>query len=124
MARRRGCRLRDRDRRPAVVRRRGDGVHDEWLDRLTDETGPINARTAAELGRIPLRHGDEGIPTLAEVVGIVEGKVPLLIEIKDQDGQMGPAHPAEEATAARCRDTPALSRSCHSTRIRLRAWAR
>ena len=32
--------------------------HDETLDRLTAETGPVNARTAAELGRIALR-GDE-----------------------------------------------------------------
>lgn len=81
-----------------------DGVamvfHDEWLDRLTDESGPINARTAADLGRIPLKHGDEGIPTLAEILAIVDGRVPLLIEIKDQDGQMGPLQtPLEEATA-------------------------
>ena len=27
--------------------------HDETLDRLTDETGPVSARTAAELGRHP-----------------------------------------------------------------------
>ena len=81
-----------------------DGVpmvfHDEWLDRLTAETGPINARSAADLGRIALTGGDEGIPTLAEVLEIVGGRVPLLIEIKDQDGQMGPAvGPLEEATA-------------------------
>jgi glycerophosphoryl diester phosphodiesterase len=81
-----------------------DGVpmvfHDEWLDRLTDETGPINARSAADLGRIMLKHGDEGIPTLAEILEIVGGRVPLVIEIKDQDGQMGDGiGPLEEATA-------------------------
>ena len=31
-----------------------------------------------------------GIPTLAEVLALVDGRVPLLIEVKDQDGQMGP----------------------------------
>lgn len=81
-----------------------DGVpmvfHDEWLDRLTAETGPVNARRAAELGQIGLVHGSEGIPTLAEVLEIVGGRVPLLIEIKDQDGQMGEGiGPLEEAAA-------------------------
>jgi glycerophosphoryl diester phosphodiesterase len=74
--------------------------HDEWLDRLTGETGPINVRSASELGRIVLKHGEEGIPTLREVLEIIGGKVPLLIEIKDQDGQMGGnIGPLEEATA-------------------------
>lgn len=81
-----------------------DGVamvfHDEWLDRLTDETGPINQRSAGELAKIALKHGDEGIPTLSEVLEIIAGRVPLLIEIKDQDGQMGDnIGPLEEATA-------------------------
>jgi glycerophosphoryl diester phosphodiesterase len=81
-----------------------DGVpmvfHDEVLDRLTDATGPVNARSAAALQQIALRGGDEGIPTLAEVLDIVGGRVPLLIEIKDQDGQMGErTGPLEAATA-------------------------
>ncbi|WP_101340093.1 glycerophosphodiester phosphodiesterase family protein [Cereibacter azotoformans] len=81
-----------------------DGVpmvfHDEHLDRLTAETGPLSARTAAELGRIPLRHGGGTIPTLTEVLGLVAGQVPLLIEIKDQDGALGPAVGALEAATA------------------------
>jgi glycerophosphoryl diester phosphodiesterase len=82
-----------------------DGVpmvfHDEALDRLTGETGPVTARRAAELGRIVLRDGDEGIPTLAEVLEIVGGRVALLIEIKDQDGQMGEGVGSLEAATAR-----------------------
>lgn len=31
----------------------------------------------------------EGIPTLAEVLALVQGRAPLLIELKDQHGQMG-----------------------------------
>lgn len=64
--------------------------HDHLLDRLTSENGPIHARTADELKRIPLTGCDETIPTLAEMLGLVAGRAPLLIEIKDQDGAMGP----------------------------------
>jgi glycerophosphoryl diester phosphodiesterase len=63
--------------------------HDHELDRLTPETGPLHARTAAELAGIPLRYSDEGIPTLEEVLGLVSGRAALLIEIKDQDGALG-----------------------------------
>ena len=81
-----------------------DGVpmvfHDYSLHRLTDETGPVRGRTAAELGAITLKGTEEGIPTLAEVLEIVAGQVPLLVEIKDQDGALGlQVGPLEEATA-------------------------
>jgi glycerophosphoryl diester phosphodiesterase len=72
-----------------------DGVpmvfHDYDLRRLTGQPGRIRGLTAAELGTLPLLDADEGVPTLAEVLRIVAGQVPLLIEIKDQDGAMGPA---------------------------------
>ncbi|NBT30351.1 MAG: phosphodiesterase, partial [Rhodobacteraceae bacterium] len=71
-----------------------DGVamvfHDYDLFRLTPEKGVISRRTSQELQAIPLRHGTEGIPTLRQFLDCVAGRVPLLIEIKDQDGQMGP----------------------------------
>ena len=76
------------------IQRSSDGeamvFHDYDLGRLTSETGPVATRTAAELSAIHLRHGDEGIPTLAEVLDLVNGQVPLLIEVKDQDGALGP----------------------------------
>ena len=82
-----------------------DGVamvfHDYRLERLTGARGPVCLRSAAELGAIPLTgsaHGDT-IPTLAEVLEAVAGQVPLLIEIKDQDGALGP-------------DVGGLSRAC------------
>jgi glycerophosphoryl diester phosphodiesterase len=75
--------------------------HDYALHRLTPETGPLRARTAAELARIPLTGGAEGIPTLAEVLALVAGRVPLLVEIKDQDGAMGPGVGALEQAASR-----------------------
>jgi glycerophosphoryl diester phosphodiesterase len=59
--------------------------HDPDLDRLTPDSGPLKARTAAELGRIPLTDGGETIPTLAEILALT--RAPLLVEIKDQGGR-------------------------------------
>lgn len=75
--------------------------HDYDLARLTGLRGPIRQRTALDLGEIALAGGDgEGIPTLSEVLTLVAGQVPLLIEIKDQDGVMGPdVGPLEYAAA-------------------------
>lgn len=63
--------------------------HDEVLDRLTAESGPVRQRMAAELATIPLRGGAAAIPALPDFLDLVAGRVPLLIEIKDQDGRMG-----------------------------------
>lgn len=62
--------------------------HDDNLDRLTGETGPVSARSAADLGRTPLKDSAETIPTLPQVLSAIAGRVPLLIEIKDQTGAM------------------------------------
>ncbi|WP_299821361.1 glycerophosphodiester phosphodiesterase family protein [uncultured Jannaschia sp.] len=71
-----------------------DGVamafHDDRLDRLTGATGTIDSLPAEALSRLPLRGGTECVPRLAEVLDHVAGRVPLLIEIKDRDGDMGP----------------------------------
>ena len=75
--------------------------HDYVLDRLTGQTGPVRARTADELGAIGLAGGTEGIPTLEQVLALVAGRVPLLIEIKDQDGTLGPNVGPLEAAVAR-----------------------
>lgn len=81
-----------------------DGVpmvfHDYDLRRLTGISGRVRGLSAQNLGDTPLLGGDEGMPTLAEVLEIVAGQVPLLIEIKDQDGAMGPAVGALEAATA------------------------
>ena len=81
-----------------------DGVamvfHDYDLGRLTNETGAVAQRSAAELGGIALKRDGGGIPTLADILTLVDGRVPLLIEIKDQDGVLGPnVGPLERATA-------------------------
>jgi len=63
--------------------------HDDTLDRLTGEAGPVRARPKAELQKIALKDGGECIPGFTEILRLVAGRVPLLVEIKDQDGQMG-----------------------------------
>ena len=67
--------------------RDGDAVvfHDYQLDRLTGEAGDVAARTAEQLGAIRLSGSDETIPTLHEVLHLVGGHVPVLIEVKAPD---------------------------------------
>jgi len=74
--------------------------HDDNLDRLTLATGPITRRTAAQLRAITVRDSDDPIPTFAEVLALIAGRVPLLVEIKDQDGALGPNVGALEAATA------------------------
>ena len=62
--------------------------HDETLDRLTDATGWVKDRTAAALSQIKLRDGDDGIATLPEILALIAGRAPVLIEVKDQTHAM------------------------------------
>ena len=64
--------------------------HDYTLDRLTKESGPIRMKTAAELSDVKLNSCDEMIPTLSDVLKLVNGRALLVIELKDQDGAVGP----------------------------------
>ncbi len=63
--------------------------HDYDLTRMCGDEGYIVDRSAADLAELRLQGTDEPIPTLAVVLREVAGKVPLLIEIKDQDGRLG-----------------------------------
>jgi glycerophosphoryl diester phosphodiesterase len=86
-----------------------DGVamvfHDYHLGRLTERSGPVAQRTAEELQSITLLGGEASIPTLDTVLDLVRGQVPILIEIKDQDGEMGPnVGTLEKATADLLKD--------------------
>lgn len=72
-----------------------DGVamvfHDSDLGRLTAQTGPVAGRSEAELSTIALAGGQgDCIPSLNAVLQVVSGRVPVLIELKDQSGCFGP----------------------------------
>jgi glycerophosphoryl diester phosphodiesterase len=63
--------------------------HDFVLDRLTGETGTLNARTADTLAGIALKGSGDTIPTLAALLDRIAGRVPLVIEIKSRfDGDL------------------------------------
>jgi glycerophosphoryl diester phosphodiesterase len=69
------------------VQRSADDVavvfHDDDMDRLTDATGAFRDHSAADLGRMVLRGSSDRIPTLSEVLALVAGRAPLLVEIKE-----------------------------------------
>ncbi len=69
--------------------------HDETLDRMTAESGKFEERTAEELKKIKLRDTENTIPSFSEVLELVDGKVPLLVEIKEFNG----SYKATEKTA-------------------------
>lgn len=75
--------------------------HDYDLKRLTPEMGLVRERTSNQLQTIPYLAGRGTIPTLAEVLKAISGKVPLVIEIKDQDGELGSDVGKLEAATAR-----------------------
>jgi glycerophosphoryl diester phosphodiesterase len=68
----------------------GDGVpvvfHDADLERLTGEKGMIHDRTAAQLSTIRIGGTQDHIPLLAQMLALVDGKVPLVIELKGHPG--------------------------------------
>lgn len=74
--------------------------HDDELLRLTGKAGPVRARPVAELAAIPLTGGDETIPTLAEILALVGGRAPLLIEAKDQSRSLSAVDGVLERRAA------------------------
>lgn len=65
-----------------------DGVlysfHDASTERMTGAKGFIYEKTSAEINELKLLGSTDAIPTFDQVLEIAEGKVPLLIEIKNQ----------------------------------------
>lgn len=81
-----------------------DGVpmvfHDEVLDRLTDARGAFWRRPAAELSRMPLRGApDQTIPPFRDILDLVAGRAPLLVELKAPAAEAGPEAGARLAVA-------------------------
>ena len=62
--------------------------HDDFLERLTNAQGQVSHLKVKNLEKIYLSNG-ESIPTLEEILNLVNGKVPILLEVKDQDGMLG-----------------------------------
>src|SRR5205085_9854413 len=52
------------------------------------DEGVVRGRTAAELARIRLRDSDETIPSLPEILALIAGRAPLLIEAKSPNREV------------------------------------
>jgi glycerophosphoryl diester phosphodiesterase len=66
-----------------------DGIpvvfHDLTLERLTNQTGDVIAHTSGQLGQLQIGGTADRIPTLAETLKRVAGRVPIVIELKGHD---------------------------------------
>jgi glycerophosphoryl diester phosphodiesterase len=69
----------------------GDGVpmvfHDDDLARLTETAGSVRDRPARELRRLAVAGTGQTIPTLDDMLDLVAGRVPLVLELKHAPGR-------------------------------------
>src|SRR5882672_5061514 len=56
--------------------------HDDALGRLTEGTGALLGKTAAELKAVTFKGTSERMMALGDLCALVDGRVPLLIEVK------------------------------------------
>jgi len=68
--------------------------HDDTLSRMTGRPGTVAEHTLAELTALRLLDTDERVPSLAQVLERVAGRVPLLVELKPTGGPTGPLEQA------------------------------
>jgi glycerophosphoryl diester phosphodiesterase len=61
--------------------------HDATLDRLTNREGIVDQMNLDELTTISFSEDGETLPSLSDVLGLIAGKVPLLVEVKVDRGQ-------------------------------------
>ncbi|WP_029355174.1 glycerophosphodiester phosphodiesterase family protein [Bosea sp. 117] len=74
--------------------------HDDDLDRLTLETGPLAARTARQLQALAFKGTSDRMMSLPDLLARVGGRVPLVIELKSAfDGKTAVAARAVELLA-------------------------
>ena len=60
--------------------------HDDTLDRVCGREGKVIDFTADELATFSLCGTSDGVPLFSDVLAMVDGKVPLLVEIKENAG--------------------------------------
>jgi glycerophosphoryl diester phosphodiesterase len=61
--------------------------HDGTLDRVTGQKGNIDELTAQQAGQIRVGGTKDHIPTLAEALKLIDGRVPIIIELKGIAGR-------------------------------------
>jgi glycerophosphoryl diester phosphodiesterase len=60
--------------------------HDDDLKRLCGIEGDVRQRTAAELGLLTIGGTADKVPTLRQLLDLVKGRVPLVLELKGRKG--------------------------------------
>ena len=60
--------------------------HDDTLIRMCGVEGRVEDKTYAELCEMRLLDSDQKIPLLTELLEVVDGRVPLLVELKGESG--------------------------------------
>ena len=70
--------------------------HDDTLDRVCGSEGKVIDFTAEELATFKLCGTNDGIPLFSDVLSLVDGKIPLLVEIKENAGDSTVSHAACE----------------------------
>ena len=68
-----------RDGKPVVF-------HDDTLDRVCGREGKVVDFTADELATFSLNGTSDGVPLFSDVLALIDGRVPLLVEIKEDPG--------------------------------------
>ncbi len=63
--------------------------HDDTLERVCGAEGRVDSFTADELKKFKLSGTDDTIPRFKDVLALIDGAVPLLIEIKEDAGKYG-----------------------------------
>lgn len=58
--------------------------HDEKLDRLTAQSGILSDISADQLGRIPIKNSAHTPQTFAQLLAMIDGTTPLIVELKSQ----------------------------------------
>lgn len=86
-------------------------IHDETVDRTTDGHGPVNALTLKQLSHLDAgswfdpRFSSERVPTLAQVLDTVKGRLMVNIEIKPEAFEThGPQDAVERQVLALIRE--------------------
>ncbi len=64
--------------------------HDKTLDRMVDKTGNLTDFTLAELQEFCYKANGEKLISVAQLLEIVNGQVPLIIEVKSISNNVGP----------------------------------
>ena len=83
--------------------RRAVVFHDLTLGRLTPLSGPVRAHTAEALSGIHLRGSNDHILTLPQLLDLIAGRIPLILEVKSTwtEDRRYEAHIAETLSSYR-----------------------